>query len=125
MLHFVYKSRSTSQYTSPELEAPYNDHEEEERSVQVAAVCFLMWFLIVFMFCVFVHHYFRLFGLYLYLHHHIHSSGQPLRILCHVGSKEMLLGWVRVLLLCFFLTSPVIMRALKYLILPNHIIRSL
>lgn len=66
LLHFVYKSRSTSQYTSPELEAPYNNPEEEE----------------------------RLFDLYLYLHHHIHSSGQPLKILCHVGSKEMLLGWV-------------------------------
>ncbi|XP_028406838.1 vacuolar fusion protein MON1 homolog A-like [Dendronephthya gigantea] len=66
LLHFVYKSRSTSQYTSPELEAPYNNQDEEE----------------------------RLFGLYLYLHHHIHSSGQPLKILCHVGSKEMLLGWV-------------------------------
>ena len=39
--------------------------------------------------------FFRLFGLYLYLHHHIHSSGQPLKILCHVGCKEMLLGWVR------------------------------
>ena len=66
LLHFVYKSRSTSQYTSPELEAPYNNPHEEE----------------------------RLFGLYLYLHHHIHSSGQPLKILCHVGCKEMLLGWV-------------------------------
>ena len=66
LLHFVYKSRSTSQYTSPELEAPYNNPDEEE----------------------------RLFGLYLYLHHHIHSSGQPLKILCHVGCKEMLLGWV-------------------------------
>jgi hypothetical protein len=33
LLHFVYKSRSTSQYTSPELEAPYNNPEEEERSV--------------------------------------------------------------------------------------------
>ena len=33
LLHFVYKSRSTSQYTSPELEAPYNNPEEEERLV--------------------------------------------------------------------------------------------
>lgn len=33
LLHFVYKSRSTSQYTSPELEAPYNNPDEEERSV--------------------------------------------------------------------------------------------
>ena len=33
LLHFVYKSRSTSQYTSPELEAPYNNPQEEERLV--------------------------------------------------------------------------------------------
>lgn len=37
----------------------------------------------------------RLFGLYLYLHHRIHSAARPLKILCHVGTREMLLGWVR------------------------------
>lgn len=36
----------------------------------------------------------RLFGLYLYLHHRIHSAARPLKILCHVGTREMLLGWV-------------------------------
>ncbi|RMX51600.1 hypothetical protein pdam_00018633 [Pocillopora damicornis] len=57
---------STAQYTSPELEAPYVEPEEQE----------------------------RLFGLYLYLHHRIHSPARPLKILCHVGVREMLLGWV-------------------------------
>lgn len=66
LYHFIYKSKSTAQYTSPELEAPYVEPEEQE----------------------------RLFGLYLYLHHRIHSSARPLKILCHVGVREMLLGWV-------------------------------
>ncbi|XP_068711276.1 vacuolar fusion protein MON1 homolog A-like [Montipora foliosa] len=66
LYHFVYKSKSTAQYTSPELEAPYIDPDEQE----------------------------RLFGLYLYLHHRIHSAARPLKILCHVGTREMLLGWV-------------------------------
>lgn len=66
LYHFIYKSKSTAQYTSPELEAPYVEPEEQE----------------------------RLFGLYLYLHHRIHSPARPLKILCHVGVREMLLGWV-------------------------------
>lgn len=66
LYHFVYKSKSTAQYTSPELESPYVEAEEQE----------------------------RLFGLYLYLHHRIHSAARPLKILCHVGTREMLLGWV-------------------------------
>lgn len=66
LYHFVYKSKSTAQYTSPELEAPYVEPAEQD----------------------------RLFGLYLYLHHRIHSAARPLKILCHVGTREMLLGWV-------------------------------
>ncbi|XP_013380579.1 vacuolar fusion protein MON1 homolog A [Lingula anatina] len=64
--HFMYKSKSTAQYTSPELDAPYTTKEEQE----------------------------RLFGLYLYLHHRIHSSARPLKILFHVGANETLLGWM-------------------------------
>ncbi|KAK7102484.1 protein SAND-like [Littorina saxatilis] len=64
--HFLYKARSTAQYTSPELEAPYTEPAEQE----------------------------RLFGMYLYLHHRIHTSGRPLKILFHVGEYETLLGWV-------------------------------
>ncbi|KAK3712200.1 hypothetical protein QZH41_018431 [Actinostola sp. cb2023] len=66
LYHFIYKSKSTAQYTSPELQAPYLEKEEQE----------------------------RLFGLYLYLHRRIHSLARPLKILCHVGTREMLLGWV-------------------------------
>jgi len=64
--HFIYKSRSTAQFTSPVIGPPYNTPEEQE----------------------------RLFGLYLHLHHRIHSSSRPLKLLCYTTPKEMLLGWV-------------------------------
>lgn len=66
--HFLYKNKSTAQYTSPELEAPYLTSDQQE----------------------------RLFGLYHYLHNRIHSSSRPLKILYHVGQYEALLGWVRI-----------------------------
>ncbi|XP_074645547.1 vacuolar fusion protein MON1 homolog A-like [Tubulanus polymorphus] len=64
--HFIYKSRSTAQFTSPDFEAPYVTSEERE----------------------------RVFSLYQYLHHRIHNSTRPLRLLFHVGEYETLLGWV-------------------------------
>ncbi|ELT95737.1 hypothetical protein CAPTEDRAFT_164017 [Capitella teleta] len=64
--HFLYKSRSAAQFSCPEYEAPY--HTADQRD--------------------------RLFGLYQFLHHRIHSSSRPLKILFHVGSHETLLGWV-------------------------------
>lgn len=64
--HFIYKSRSTAQFTSPCIGHPYKSKEEQE----------------------------RLFGMYLYLHHRIHSSSRPLKILCHSTDREMVLGWV-------------------------------
>ena len=64
--HFVYKSRSTAQFTSPQVGHPYTSEDEQE----------------------------RLFGLYLYLHHRIHSSSRPLKILCYSTNLEMVLGWV-------------------------------
>uniref|UniRef100_T1IV58 Vacuolar fusion protein MON1 homolog n=1 Tax=Strigamia maritima TaxID=126957 RepID=T1IV58_STRMM len=64
--HFIYKSKSTAQYTSPELETPYVTQKEQE----------------------------RLFGLYLYLHQRIHSASRPLKMLFYVGEKETMLGWV-------------------------------
>ncbi|XP_062510405.1 protein SAND-like isoform X2 [Corticium candelabrum] len=64
--HFVYKSKGTLQYTAPGITHPYTEEEDRE----------------------------RLMGLYQYLHHRIHSSSRPLKILFHVGSKETVLGWV-------------------------------
>ncbi|XP_065669454.1 protein SAND isoform X2 [Hydra vulgaris] len=64
--HFVYKSRSTAQFTSPEIGHPYTSDLEQE----------------------------RLFSQYLHLHHRIHGSSRPAKILCVSLSTEMLLGWV-------------------------------
>lgn len=64
--HFIYKSRSTAQFTSPKISHPYITPEEQE----------------------------RLYGLYLHLHHRIHSSSRPLKILCYSTKREMILGWV-------------------------------
>ena len=64
--HFLYKSKNSSQYTSPEYQAPYDTEDERQ----------------------------RLFSLYQYLHHRIHSPARPLKLLFHVGPYESLLGWV-------------------------------
>lgn len=65
--HFMYKSRSTSQYTCPKYTAPYSTTEEKQ----------------------------RLFSMYQYLHHKVHSNNRPVKILYHVGDEETLLAWVR------------------------------
>merc|ERR1739848_140026 len=64
--HFIYKSRSTTQFTAPEIRAPYVTAEEQE----------------------------RLYGLYLYLHHRIHSGARALKMLCYSTKTELMLGWV-------------------------------
>ena len=64
--HFLYKAKSTAQYTSPEFEAPYQTEEDQA----------------------------RIFYLYHYLHGRIHNTARPLKILFHVGQYETLLGWV-------------------------------
>ncbi|XP_022084897.1 protein SAND-like isoform X2 [Acanthaster planci] len=64
--HFIYKSKSTAQFTAPELEAPYRDPEERA----------------------------RLFTIYQYVHQRVHNAARPLKIMFHVGSREAMLGWV-------------------------------
>jgi len=64
--HFIYKSRSTAQFTAPQIGVPYISEDEKE----------------------------RLFGLYLYIHHRIHSSQQSLKIMCYSTQREIMLGWV-------------------------------
>ncbi|XP_070535609.1 vacuolar fusion protein MON1 homolog A-like [Ptychodera flava] len=63
--HFLYKSRSTAQFTSPAWEPPYTDLKQRE----------------------------RLFSMYHFLHQRIHCS-RPLKILFHATEKETLLGWI-------------------------------
>lgn len=64
--HFIYKSKSTAQFTSPRIEIPYVSQEERE----------------------------RLFELYVHMHHRIHNVNRPLKILYHSSPKETLMGWV-------------------------------
>ncbi|XP_062319137.1 vacuolar fusion protein MON1 homolog A [Osmerus eperlanus] len=74
--HFVYKSKSSGLYTSPELPVPYQSEEEQE----------------------------RLIGLYQYLHSRLHHPTRPLRSIYHCGETENLFAWVTSgfeLYLCF------------------------
>ncbi|XP_064488819.1 vacuolar fusion protein MON1 homolog A-like [Ornithodoros turicata] len=63
--HFVYKSKSTAQLTSPPMEAPYNTADERE----------------------------RLLGFYHLLHHRMYQPECPLKILYFATDREILLGW--------------------------------
>ena len=38
----------------------------------------------------------RLFGLYMFMHHRMHSKIVPVKIFYHVGGMEALLGWVSI-----------------------------
>ncbi|XP_055039865.2 vacuolar fusion protein MON1 homolog B isoform X2 [Misgurnus anguillicaudatus] len=71
--HFMYKPfdvpdnhRQLTQFTSPELEAPYSS--EQERM--------------------------RLLDLYRDMHGRIHSTSRPLKLIYHVAERETLLAWV-------------------------------
>jgi len=64
--HFLYKSKSTSQFTSPTIEAPYDDEQGRQ----------------------------TLFGLYQFLHDRMHTPSRTLRILFHSGKHETVLGWM-------------------------------
>eukprot|EP00041_Stephanoeca_diplocostata_P015202 m.288513 g.288513 ORF g.288513 m.288513 type:complete len:535 (+) comp19962_c0_seq1:277-1881(+) len=91
--HFLYKSKSIAQYTSPTLEAPYNLPGER----------------------------LRLFRRYQSVHNRIHSAARPLKIYFHNGQKESLLGWVTQtfeLYACFgpLVTKPAAINAVLRLI---------
>ena len=67
--HFIYKSRTSAQFTCPEITVPYVTPEQRE----------------------------RLHGLYLKVHGMMHSTARPLRILYETTEYEAILGWVSVL----------------------------
>ncbi|XP_041944524.1 vacuolar fusion protein MON1 homolog A isoform X1 [Alosa sapidissima] len=74
--HFVYKSKSSGLYTSPELSLPYSSVEEQE----------------------------RLMSLYQQLHSRLHHPTRPLRTTYHTTHTENLYAWVTSgfeLYLCF------------------------
>ncbi|KAJ8032358.1 Protein SAND [Holothuria leucospilota] len=64
--HFLYKNKSTAQFTAPSWGAPYSDPAEQE----------------------------RLFSLYRFVHQKVHNPARPLKILFYVGSHESALGWI-------------------------------
>ncbi|XP_074054097.1 vacuolar fusion protein MON1 homolog A [Macrotis lagotis] len=64
--HFIYKSKSSGLFTSPEIEDPYASEEEQE----------------------------RLLGLYQYLHSRAHNASHPLKTIYYTGPNENLLALV-------------------------------
>ncbi|KPP70705.1 vacuolar fusion protein MON1B-like [Scleropages formosus] len=88
--HFMYKPfdvpdnfRQLTQFTSPEMEAPYNS--EEERM--------------------------RLLDLYRYMHSRIHSTSRPLKLIYHVAERETLLAWVTSKFELYTCFSPLVTKA--------------
>ncbi|XP_006011403.1 vacuolar fusion protein MON1 homolog A [Latimeria chalumnae] len=89
--HFMYKAldipenhKQLTQFTSPEIEAPYCSEGERE----------------------------RLFDLYRYLHSRIHSSMRPLKLIYHVAEKETLLAWVTSKFELYTCFSPLVTKAM-------------
>ncbi|CAG8631021.1 8386_t:CDS:10 [Acaulospora morrowiae] len=64
--HFIYKSRTHVQYTSPIFVAPYNNPREKQ----------------------------KLFKLYRYTHDRMHSRVRPLKVHYYVSPSETILGWI-------------------------------
>ncbi|XP_051931598.1 vacuolar fusion protein MON1 homolog B isoform X2 [Hippocampus zosterae] len=88
--HFMYKPfdvpdnhRQLTQFTSPEMEAPY--HTEEEKM--------------------------RLLDLYRYMHGRIHSNSRPLKLIYHVAERETLLAWVTSKFELYTCFSPLVTKA--------------
>ena len=65
--HFLYKSKTTAQFTSSEMGQPYVDDDEAQRRVQ---------------------------SLYLYAQSKTHSSGRNVKFLYYTGSYETIAAWV-------------------------------
>lgn len=66
--HFLYKSRSSAQYTNANNGPPYQNEQGQ---------LYLM-------------------ELYRHVHGRMHSPSRPLKIMCHTAEKEILFGVVRV-----------------------------
>ncbi|XP_069040583.1 vacuolar fusion protein MON1 homolog B [Lepisosteus oculatus] len=88
--HFMYKPfdvpdnhRQLTQFTSPELEAPYSTEEERR----------------------------RLLDLYRYLHSRMHSCTRPLKLIYHVAERETLLAWVTSKFELYTCFSPLVTKA--------------
>ncbi|XP_026858889.2 vacuolar fusion protein MON1 homolog B [Electrophorus electricus] len=88
--HFMYKPfdvpdnhRQLTQFTSPEMEAPYSNAEERT----------------------------RLLDLYRDMHSRVHSSSRPLKLIYHVAERETLLAWVTGKFELYTCFSPLVTKA--------------
>lgn len=88
--HFMYKPfdvpdnyRQLTQFTSPEMEAPYSSEEEKM----------------------------RLLDLYRYMHGRMHSTSRPLKLIYHVAERETLLAWVTSKFELYTCFSPLVTKA--------------
>ncbi|KAF0034802.1 hypothetical protein F2P81_012560 [Scophthalmus maximus] len=88
--HFMYKPfdvpdtyRQLTQFTSPEMEAPYSSEEEKM----------------------------RLLDLYRFMHSRIHSTSRPLKLIYHVAERETLLAWVTSKFELYTCFSPLVTKA--------------
>lgn len=88
--HFMYKPfdvpdnhRQLTQFTSPEMEAPYNTEQEKM----------------------------RLLDLYRDLHGRIHNASRPLKLIYHVAERETLLAWVTSKFELYTCFSPLVTKA--------------
>ncbi|XP_066526925.1 vacuolar fusion protein MON1 homolog B isoform X3 [Hoplias malabaricus] len=88
--HFMYKPfdvpdnhRQLTQFTSPDMEAPYSSGDEK----------------------------LRLLDLYRDLHSRIHNSSRPLKLIYHVAERETLLAWVTSKFELYTCFSPLVTKA--------------
>ncbi|KAF3689990.1 Vacuolar fusion protein MON1 -like protein B [Channa argus] len=88
--HFMYKPfdvpdnyRQLTQFTSPEMEAPYSSEDEKM----------------------------RLLDLYRFMHSRIHSTSRPLKLIYHVAERETLLAWVTSKFELYTCFSPLVTKA--------------
>ncbi|KAL0978703.1 hypothetical protein UPYG_G00174110 [Umbra pygmaea] len=88
--HFMYKPfdipdhhKQLTQFTSPEMEAPYSTDEERM----------------------------RLLDLYRYMHSRIHSTSRPLKLIYHVAEKETMLAWITSKFELYTCFSPLVTKA--------------
>lgn len=72
MRHFLYRCKQTAQLLCSEITVPYNTPEAFE----------------------------RLESMYFELHHRIHNTGRPLKLIYEMRDKETLLVWVSLAVLC-------------------------
>ncbi|KAG7319086.1 hypothetical protein KOW79_017560 [Hemibagrus wyckioides] len=88
--HFMYKPfdvpdnhHQLTQFTSPEMEAPYDSEEEKM----------------------------RLLDLYRDMHGRIHNTSRPLKLIYHVGLRETLLAWVTTKFELYTCFSPLVTKS--------------